>query len=164
MTELGGLLIRILQNVWQLLALAIAVTTTLLLMANALKATASTAIGASFSLAQALGAGLATFLLAVFAFYLVPALVRGILQAYADSFPTCSQGAFFTDATILALQLFVAIGAVRMLKAIFTAIIMSAAGGSGGIASALLEIAEIIAAALLLTIIVPLIQASLGAC
>lgn len=164
MTELGGLLIHILQNVWQLLALAIAVTATLLLMANALKATASTAIGASFSLAQALGAGLSIFLLAIFAFYLVPHLVRGILQAYANTFPACSQSTFFTDATTLALQLFVAIGAVRMLKAVFTAIVMSAAGGSSGVASAVLEIAEIVAAALLLTIIVPLIQASLGAC
>lgn len=164
MSELAALLLRLFQNLWHLLALSVAVVTTLVLLASALRATASTAIGGSLALAEALGAGLSAFLLAVTGFYLIPALTRGVLQAYAALFPACSQSPFFREATTLVLQLFVAIGALRMLKAVLVAVIMTAVGGSGTVASAILEVAEVVASALFLALIVPLVQASLGAC
>lgn len=164
MRELGSVLINLFAQAWDVLAFATLVVTILFILYAALRGSSAVAVGASVPASQVIVSAFSLFLLAIFGFLLVPSLVRGTIQAYAATVPRCSvdQSGFFVEATTVALQLLVGVSALRMIKAVFVSVVMSGAGAPGGVASAVLEIAEVVAASLVLTIIVPIIAATLG--
>jgi hypothetical protein len=138
-----------------LLALAL-----LAALAQALRVSASSAIGANLWVAEGLSGMAAMVLLALFAFLVVPEIVRAALK----SIPGTGGCGPIGELGSLSAGIIGGLAALRMLKALFSSALSAAVGGSGGMAQALIECAEALFGMLLAGLAVPLSAWFLGTC
>jgi hypothetical protein len=102
---------------------------------------------------------LGVILIALVGFLSIPAIARAVTigGTAAGCGPIAEIGQ-------LAGMLIGGIGALRMLKGTFAAVVSASIGGSGGVSNALVEIAETIFGMLLITVAAPIAAVFFGAC
>ena len=160
MTQVAAILQGLLREAWIALAGALFAFILLAILAQTLRASSASVIGAKFWVWEAASAGIALLVLAVFAFLGVPA----ILRAAQTSIPTGGGcGPIGTLAT-LAAGLIAAFAAVRVLKSLVTSAAIAAIGGSSSLANAMLETGEAVFGMVLASAAIPIAAQFLGVC
>jgi len=154
MAEVTDLILSVLRQAWLALAGGLAAVAVLALLSQTLRAAAGSALSARFWVWQAISAGAAVLILALFGLLGAPALAQAANQALPGSSgcgPVAELGA-------LAAALIAALVALRLLRTTF------AAGGSAPLSGALVEAAEAVFGMLLASAATPLAAHFLGAC
>jgi hypothetical protein len=160
MSQVLILLAGLLREAWLALAGGLLAFTLLGILAQTLRASSGSAIGARFWVWEAASAGMALLVLALFAFLGVPA----ILQAAQGSIPAGGGCGPIEDFGRLAAGLIAALAAVRILKALVTSAAIAAIGGSLSLAEAMLESAEAVLGMILASAAIPIAAQFLGVC
>jgi hypothetical protein len=98
-------------------------------------------------------------IIALVGFLAIPVIVRSVTanNAVLGCGPIAEIGQF--SALLIG-----AVGSIRLLKAVFIAVASASIGGSGGVSTALIEIAEVIFGMLLITVAAPVAAAFFGVC
>lgn len=159
MAEIGSILMDVFRETWQVFAFLIAAFAILIMLSQALKASASAAIGGSRGMAQAVSGMVSILFLALFAFLGVPAIVRAMSSAIPSS--SCGPISELGGISSLAIG---ALAALRMLKAVFSAIVSGIAGGSIGMSEALIETGEAMFGMVIAAVAIPMAARFLGGC
>lgn len=143
----------------------------LVMLANVLKSSVMTVTGSASGVSAALVSLFSLLILALFATLIIPEVVRNGIQPVVDkTLTSCSAGdvtgvsSIVEEITTFSLRLIVALSALRMLKATFSAVFYNAIDGSVGLSHALIESAEVVGGILLLLLISPLIVKFFGSC
>jgi hypothetical protein len=159
MIAAGELLLGIFRQAWILIAGLLALIAILGGLAQVFKIAGGSLLGSSFWVSEAVTGVLGVILIALIGFLSIPAIARAatIDGAAAGCGPIAEVGQ-------LAGMLIGGIGALRMLKGTFTAVVSASIGGSGGVSNALIEIAETIFGMLVITVAAPVAAAFFGAC
>jgi hypothetical protein len=155
-TILEGLL----REAWIALAGALLAFILLAILAQTLRASSSSVIGARFWVWEAASAGVTLLVLALFAFLGVPA----ILQAAQASIPAGGGCGPIGALGTLSAGLIAALAAVRILKSLVASATAAAIGGSPVLADAMLETGEAILGMLLASAAIPIAAQFLGVC
>lgn len=158
MTEAGAILQSILRQGWAALAAFLVVMALLGGLAQVFKFTGGVLLGSGIWVSDAVAGVLGVIVIALFGFMAVPILAQSALVA-ADvgCGPVVEIGQF--SALIIG-----GIGSLRMLKGVFQAVVSASLGGSGGVSTALIEIAETLFGMLLITVAAPVAATFFGAC
>ncbi|NPV86280.1 MAG: hypothetical protein HPY45_09770 [Anaerolineae bacterium] len=159
MAEIGSILVAVFREAWQVFVLLIAAFAVLIMLSQALKASASAAVGGSRGMAQAVSGIVGVLFLALFAFLGVPSIVR----AMSNAIPSGSCGPISELGGIASMTIG-ALAALRMIKAVFSAIVSGIAGGSIGVSEALLETGEAMFGMVVASIAIPIAARFLGGC
>ena len=116
-------------------------------------------IGSSMWVGQAIAGIVGVVIIALVGFLAIPAIVRSVTSnnAVLGCGPIAEIGQF--SALLIG-----GVGSLRMLKSVFIAVASVSIGTSGGVSTALTEIAEIIFGMLLITVAAPVAAAFFGAC
>ena len=159
MTAAGELLLGIFRQAWGLIAGLLVLIAILGGLAQVFKMTGGVLLGSSFWVSEAVAGILGVILIALVGFLSIPAIAQAatIGGAATGCGPIAEIGQ-------LAGMLIGGIGALRMLKATFAAVVSASIGGSGGVSNALVEIAETIFGMLLITVAAPVAAVFFGAC
>jgi hypothetical protein len=160
MAEVTELILAVLRQAWLALAGALVAMAALALLSQTLRAAAGTALAARFWVWQAISGGVGVLILTIFGLLGAPALARavqGALPGGGGCGPVADLGA-------LAAALIAALAMLRLLRAIFIAVVWAASGGSVPLSAALLEAAEAVFGMLLAAAATPLAAHFLGAC
>ena len=152
--------IGLLREAWAALASALLVFILLAILAQVLRASFASAIGARFWIWEAASAGIALLVLALFAFLGVPE----ILQAAQFAIPSGGGCGPIGDLGTLAAGLIAALAALRVLKALVSSATAAAVGGSSSLSSALLETGEAVFGMVLASAAIPIAAQFLGVC
>jgi hypothetical protein len=160
MTQVSIILLGLLQEAWVALAGALFAFVLLAILAQTLRASAASAIGARYWVWEASSAGIALLTLALFAFLGVPA----ILQAAQVAIPAGGGCGPIGRLGALAAGLIAALAALRILNALVASVIAAALGGSSSLAGALLETAEAVFGMVLASAAIPIAARFLGVC
>lgn len=158
MTEAGAILQSILRQAWAALAAFLVVMALLGGLAQVFKFTGGVLLGSGIWVSEAVAGVLGVIVIALFGFMAVPILAQSALVA-ADvgCGPVVEIGRF--SALIIG-----GTGSLRMLKGVFQAAVSASLGGSGGVSTALIEIAETLFGMLLITVAAPVAATFFGAC
>jgi hypothetical protein len=159
MSEAGGVLLVIFQHAWTTLAALTIIIAMLGGLAQVMKLAAGQMIGSSMWAGQAIAGIVGVVIIALVGFLAIPAIVRSVTSnnAVLGCGPIAEIGQF--SALLIG-----GIGSLRMLKSVFIAVASVSIGASGGVSTALTEIAEIIFGMLLITVAAPVAAAFFGAC
>jgi hypothetical protein len=159
MTAAGDILLGIFRQAWGLIAGLLVLIAILGGLAQVFKMTGGVLLGSSFWVSEAVVGILGVILIALVGFLSIPAIAQAVTigGTAAGCGPIAEIGQ-------LAGMLIGGIGALRMLKGIFTAVVSASIGGSGGVSNALVEIAETIFGMLLITVAAPIAAVFFGAC
>jgi len=160
MAEVTDLILSVLRQAWLALAGGLAAVAVLALLSQTLRAAAGSALSARFWVWQAISAGAAVLILALFGLLGAPALAQAANQALPGSSgcgPVAELGA-------LAAALIAALVALRLLRTTFAAVLWASSGGSAPLSGALVEAAEAVFGMLLASAATPLAAHFLGAC
>jgi len=159
MTAAGDILLGIFRQAWGLIAGLLVLIAILGGLAQVFKMTGGVLLGSSFWVSEAVAGILGVILIALVGFLSIPAIAQAatIGGAATGCGPVAEIGQ-------LAGMLIGGIGALRMLKGTFTAVVSASIGGSGGVSNALVEIAETIFGMLLITVAAPIAAVFFGAC
>lgn len=158
MVEAGAILQGILRQGWTAMAAFLAVIALLGGLAQVFKFTGGLFLGSGMWVSEAVAAVLGVVVIALFGFLAIPALARSALvAANVGCGPVIEIGQF--SALVIG-----GIGSLRMLKGILQAVVSASLGGSGGVSSALIEIAETLFGMLLITVAAPVGAVFFGAC
>lgn len=160
MTQVAVLLQGLLREAWIVLAGALVALILLAILAQTLRASSASVIGARFWVWEAATAGIALLVLAVFAFLGVPA----ILRAAQTSIPAGGGCGPIGTLGTLAAGLIAALAAVRVLKSLVTSVAIAAIGGRASLAHALLETGEAVFGMVLAAAAIPMAAHFLGVC
>jgi len=160
MTQVATILQGLLREAWIALAGALFAFILLAILAQTLRASSASVIGARFWVWEAASAGIALLVLAVFAFLGVPA----ILRAAQTSIPTGGGCGPIGTLGTLSAGLIAALAAVRVLKSLVTSVATAAIGGSSFVANAMLETGEAVFGMVLAAAAIPLATHFLGVC
>ncbi len=160
MAEVTDFFVLLLREAWVALIGAMVAFAALALLSQALKTTSASMLGASIYVWEAIAAGVGVMLLVLFGFLGVPSIVRAAQSAIPAS-AGCGPVIVLGE---LSASIIGGIAALRMIRAVFTAVVYAAAGGSGGMAHALLESGEAILGMLFASIAIPVSAHFLGAC
>lgn len=129
-------------------------------LAQILRVTSSSVIGANLWVAEGIAGIAGVVFLALFAFLGVPQLVNAALA----SIPGGNGCGPIGELGSLSAGMIGALAALRMLKAVFLSTVSVAVGGSGGMSQALIECGEALFGMLVAGLAVPLAARFLGAC
>lgn len=158
MVEAGTLLQSILRQGWTVMAAFLVVIALLGGLAQVFKFTGGLFLGSGLWVSEAAAAVLGVVVIALFGFLAIPVLARSaFVAANVGCGPVIEIGQF--SALVIG-----GIGSLRMLKGILQAVVSSSLGGSGGVSTALIEIAETLFGMLLITVAAPVAAAFFGAC
>jgi hypothetical protein len=115
-------------------------------------------LGSGIWVSEAVTGALGVVVIALFGFMAIPVLAQSALvAAEVGCGPVVEIGQF--SALVIG-----GIGSLRMLKAVLQAVVSATLGGSGGVSTALIEIAETLFGMLLITVAAPVAAAFFGAC
>jgi hypothetical protein len=158
MSEAGIVLQGILRQGWLTMAAFLVVIALLGALAQVLKITGGVFLGSGIWVSQAAAGVLGVIVIAIFGLLAVPVIARSAsIAANVGCGPVIEIGQF--SASMIA-----GIGSLRMLKSVLQAVVSASFGGSGGVSSALIEIAETLFGMLLITVAAPVGAAFFGAC
>jgi hypothetical protein len=160
MAEALALLQTFFREAWTALVAVLLALALLAALAQVLRVTSSSVIGANLWVAEGLAGVAGVVILALFAFLGVPQLVKAALAAI----PSGGGCGPIGELGSLSAGMIGGLGAIRMLKALLTSVVSAAVGGSSSMAQALVECAETLFGMLLATLAVPLAAYFLGAC
>lgn len=160
MTQVTAAILDLLRNGWTALAGGLAAMILLAFLAQTLRTTAASAIGARFWVWEALSAGMSLLILALIAFLGVPAIV----QAAQSSVPGSGGCGPVSDLSVLASAFIGALAAVRIMAAFYTSAVSAAMGGSASLSGALIHAGEVIFGMLIAAAAIPIATHFLGVC
>jgi hypothetical protein len=158
MIEAGAVLQSILRQGWTVMAAFLVVIALLGGLAQVFKFTGGLFLGSGLWVSEAVAAVLGVVVIALFGFLAVPVMARtALVTANVGCGPVIEIGQF--SAMVIG-----GIGSLRMLKGVVQAAVSASLGGSGGVSTALIEIAETLFGMLLITVAAPVGAAFFGAC
>lgn len=158
MTEAGAILLSILRQGWAAMAAFLVVIALLGGLAQVFKFTSGVFLGSGIWVSEAVTGALGVVVIALFGFMAIPVLAQSALvAAEVGCGPVVEIGQF--SALVIG-----GIGSLRMLKGVLQAVVSATLGGSGGVSTALIEIAETLFGMLLITVAAPVAAAFFGAC
>lgn len=158
MTEAGAILLSILRQGWAAMAAFLVVIALLGGLAQVFKFTSGVFLGSGIWVSEAVTGALGVVVIALFGFMAIPVLAQSALvAAEVGCGPVVEIGQF--SALVIG-----GIGSLRMLKGVLQAVVSASLGGSGGVSTALIEIAETLFGMLLITVAAPVAAAFFGAC
>ena len=160
MTQVADIFMGLLREAWIAMASALLVFVLLAILAQVLRASSASAIGARIWVWEAVSAGVALLVLALFAFLGVPA----ILQATQSVIPPGGGCGPIVDLGTLAAGLIAALAALRIFKALVSSTTAAAVGGSSSLSGALLETGEAVFGMVLASAAIPIAAQFLGVC
>lgn len=159
MSDAGGILLVIFRHAWSTLAALTIIVAMLGGLAQVMKLAGGQMIGSSMWVGEAIAGIVGVVIIALVGFLAIPVIVRSVTSnnTVLGCGPIAEIGQF--SALLIG-----AVGSIRLLKAVFIAVASASIGGSGGVSSALIEIAEIIFGMLLITVAAPVAAAFFGVC
>lgn len=158
MVEAGAILQGILRQGWTVMAAFLVVIALLGGLAQVFKFTGGLFLGSGLWVSEAVAAVLGVVVIALFGFLAIPVLARSaFVAANVGCGPVIEIGQF--SALVIG-----GIGSLRMLKGILQVVVSASLGGSGGVSTALIEIAETLFGMLLITVAAPVGAVFFGAC
>lgn len=158
MTEAGAILLSILRQGWAAMAAFLVVIALLGGLAQVFKFTSGVFLGSGIWVSEAVTGAIGVVVIALFGFMAIPVLAQSALvAAEVGCGPVVEIGQF--SAIVIG-----GIGSLRMLKGVLQAVVSATLGGSGGVSTALIEIAETLFGMLLITVAAPVAAAFFGAC
>lgn len=160
MAEALSLLQTLFREAWTALAGVLLAFVLLAALAQVLRVSSASVIGANLWVAEGMAGMAGVVLLALFAFLGVPQIVQAALSAM----PSGGGCGPIGDLGKLSAGLIGGLAALRMLKALVVSTFSAAVGSGGGMAQALGETAEALFGMLLASLAVPLAAWFLGAC
>ncbi len=160
MSTVTSLLLSFLRDAWLALAGAFLAFALLAAIAQVLRVSSASVLGANLWVWQSISALVSIIVLALFAFLGIPAIVRSV----QSSFPTAGGCGPIGELGTLAAGLISGLAALRMLKAMFVSMFSASIGGSSSFANAMIECAEAIFGMILASSAIPLAAYFLGTC
>jgi hypothetical protein len=159
MNQAGNILLMIFQQAWATMVALVVIVAALGGLAQVMKIVGGQMVGSPVWVGEAVVGIVGIAIIALVGFLAIPQIVRSVNSpnAVVGCGPIVEIGQF--SALLIG-----AIGSLRMLKAVFVAVASASLGGSGGVSTALIEIAEIIFGMLLITVAAPVAAAFFGAC
>jgi len=157
MANATEIVVNILREAWVALAAALVAFAVLAMLAQELKTASASVLGASLIVWEAVAALIGVLILALFGFLGVPAIV----EAAQSSIPSSAGSGPVTELSQFCAALIGGIAALRMLRAVFTAVAYTATGGSGRLADTLIESGEAVFGMVLASMAVPIAAAFL---
>lgn len=158
MAGAGDVLLGILRQGWVTMAAFLVVIALLGGLAQVFKFTGGVFLGSGLWVSEAVAAVLGIFVIALFGILAVPVLAgSAVVAANVGCGPVIEIGQF--SALVIG-----GVGSIRMLKGVLQAVVSASLGGSGGVSTALIEIAETLFGMLLITVAAPVGAAFFGAC
>jgi hypothetical protein len=160
MTQASAILLGLFREAWIALTGALLVFILLAALAQVLRVSTASMIGASYWVWDAASTGVTLLLLALFAFLGVPTIV----QAAQTAVPTGGGCGPITELGTLTAGLIAALAALRVIKAFVTSATATAVGGSKSLSHALLEAGEAVFGMVLASAAIPVGAQFLGVC
>jgi hypothetical protein len=160
MTDVSALLLTFLREAWVALAGAFLAFTLLAGIAQILRVSSASVLGANLWVWESVSALLSIVVLGLFAFLGIPQIVK----ALQVSLPGAGGCGPISELGTLASGLIGALAALRMLKAAFISMLSASIGGSFTFANALIECGEALFGMLLASAAIPLAAWFLGTC
>ena len=151
MTDASSLLLTFLREAWMALAAAFLAFALLAGIAQMLRVSSASVLGANLWVWESISALLSIVVLGLFTFLGIPQIV----SALQSSLP---------GAGTLASGLIGGLAALRMLKAAFTSMLSASIGGASSFANALIECGEALFGMILASAAIPLATWFLGTC
>ncbi len=159
MNGAGEILLGILRQAWMLIIGLLVLIAILGGLSQTFKIAGGVVLRSNFWISEAISGIFGIILIALVGFLALPAITRA--AAVGNSTLGCGP---IAEIGQLAGMLIGGIGALRMLKGIFTAVVSASISAGGGVSNALIEIAETIFGMLLITVAAPVAAAFFGAC
>jgi len=160
MMQAVDVFVGLLREAWIALASALVIFVLLAILAQVLRASSASTLGARFWVWEAASAGVTLLVLALFAFLGVPA----ILQAAQVALPPGGGCGPIVDLGTWAAGLIAALAALRILKALVSSTTAATVGGGSALSSALLETGEAVLGMVLASAAIPIAAQFLGVC
>ena len=160
MSSVGNILLGIFREAWQVLVMLTLAIGMLAGLAQILRLSAGTMLGANLWVWEAMAGISGVLMLVLFAFLGIPVLV----EATSSSIPGGAGCGPINDLGTFSAMLIAGLAGLRMLKATFMAILAASTGGASNTSNALIEIAEAMFGMLLASVAVPAAAIFLGAC
>ena len=160
MSSVADILLGIFREAWQVLVMLTLAIGMLAGLAQILRLSAGTMIGANLWVWEAMAGISGVLMLVLFAFLGIPVLV----EATSSSIPGGAGCGPINDLGTFSAMLIAGLAGLRMLKATFTAVLSASVGGASNASAALIEIAEAMFGMLLASVAVPVAAIFLGAC
>ena len=160
MTEASTLILTFLREAWMALAAAFIAFALLAGIAQMLRVSSASVLGANLWVWESVSALLSIVVLGLFAFLGIPQIVR----ALQSSLPGAGGCGPISELGTFASGLIGGLAALRMLKAAFTSMLSASIGGSSSFANALIECAEALFGMILASAAIPLAAWFLGTC
>jgi hypothetical protein len=160
MSSVAEILLGIFREAWQVLVALTLAIGMLAGLAQILRLSAGTMIGANLWIWEAMAGISGVLMLVLFAFLGIPVLV----EATSSSIPGGAGCGPINDLGTFSAMLIAGLAGLRMLKATFMAVLAASAGGAINTSNALIEIAESMFGMLLASVAVPAAAIFLGAC
>ena len=160
MSSVADILLGIFREAWQVLVALTLAIGILAGLAQILRLSAGTMIGANLWVWEAMAGISGVLMLVLFAFLGIPVLV----EATSSSIPGGAGCGPINDLGTFSAMLIAGLAGLRMLKATFTAVLSASVGGASNASAALIEIAEAMFGMLLASVAVPVAAIFLGAC
>ncbi len=160
MSTVTSVLLSFLRDAWIALAGAFLAFALLAAIAQVLRVSSASVLGANLWVWQSISALVSIIVLGLFAFLGIPEIVRSV----QSSFPTAGGCGPIGELGTLAAGLIGGLAALRMLKAMFVSMFSASIGGSSSFANALIECAEAIFGMILASAAIPLAAYFLGTC
>lgn len=160
MSDLASLLLTFFREAWVALAGALAAFALLAGIAQMLRVSSASVLGANLWVWESVSALISIVVLGLFAFLGIPQIV----SALQSSLPGAGGCGPISELGTLASGLIGALAALRMLKSAFAAMLSASLGGASSFAHALIESGEALFGMILASAAVPLAAWFLGAC
>jgi hypothetical protein len=160
MSGVAEILLGIFREAWQVLVALTLAIGMLAGLAQILRLSAGTMIGANLWVWEAMAGISGVLMLVLFAFLGIPVLV----EATSSSIPGGAGCGPINDLGTFSAMLIAGLAGLRMLKATFLAVLSASTGGAINTSAALIEIAEAMFGMLLASVAVPAAAIFLGAC
>jgi hypothetical protein len=160
MTDASSLLLTFLREAWLALAAAFLAFALLAGIAQMLRVSSASVLGANLWVWESISALISIVVLGLFAFLGIPQIV----SALQSSLPGARGCGPISELGTFASGLIGGLAALRMLKAAFTSMLSASIGGSSTFANALIECAEALFGMILASAAIPLTAWFLGTC
>ena len=160
MSEVAALFLSFLREAWLALAGAFIAFVLLACLAQVLRVSSASVLGANLWVWESVSALLSIVLIGLFAFIGIPQIVR----ALQSSLPSAGGCGPISELGTFASSLIGGLAALRMLKAAFVSVLSASIGGSSAFANALIECAEAMFGMILMSAAIPLAAWFLGTC
>lgn len=160
MSEVSSLLLTFLREAWVALAGAFVAFALLAGIAQILRVSSASVLGANLWVWESISALISIVVLGLFAFLGIPQIV----SALQSTLPGANSCGPISELGTLASGLIGGLAALRMLKAMFTTMLSASIGGAASFANALIESGEALFGMILASAAIPLAAWFLGTC